>query len=57
MSIELGYEREDRRVLALTDGRKDPSWLESHWYEKCLLRICSTWLDTSKKHKLVAFCF
>lgn len=38
MSIELGYEREDRRVLALTDGRKDPSWLESHWYEKRLLK-------------------
>ena len=39
MNIDLGYEREDRRVLALTESRKDPSWLESNWYEKRLQKL------------------
>ncbi|PIL31021.1 hypothetical protein GSI_05715 [Ganoderma sinense ZZ0214-1] len=35
-SVRQGYKRGDGRVLALTEGRKLPSWLDREWYLKRL---------------------
>lgn len=34
--VKQGYKRADGRVLALTEGRKLPSWLDREWYLKRL---------------------
>ena len=35
-SIRQGFQRADGRVLALTESRKQPSWLDRDWYRKRL---------------------
>ena len=34
--VRLGFAREDRRVLAMTEKSKLPSWLDAEWYQKRL---------------------